>query len=105
MDQMNENIKVFWKSFGTDPMPYNICDMRDYFWIQSRRQFSWWDTESLQTAKDESGSDDPNDWDPYYAGVVYGTSVWTTSDFTVAVLDDGCGNRDAYLFTNKNKAG
>lgn len=38
-----------------------------------------------------------------YDGDIYGTSVWTTSEFTVAILDNGCGDRDAYLFDNKNR--
>ena len=103
MDQINDLTEKFWKHFGESPLPYNICDMRGRFWAQGHQEFSWWSADELQTAKDGSGSDDPLDWDPMYAGDIYGTSVWTTSEFTVAILDNGCGDRDAYLFDNKNR--
>lgn len=104
MDQINDLTQKFWEHFGLEgSMFYNISDMRDCFWDQGSREFSWWSADELQDAKDESGSDDPDDWDRMYSGHIYGTSVWTTPEFTVAVLDNGCGDRDAYLFANKNR--
>lgn len=104
MDQINDLTENFWKHFGVSPVPYDICDMRGCSWVQRGREFGWWEYEAqLQNEKTTSGSDDPGDWDPMYTGDVYGTSVWTTSEFTVAVLDNGCGDRDAYLFDNKNR--
>ena len=107
MDTLTDADKTIWAHFGLDPMPYNLCDMRMNPWVrQGARSVGWWEsTEQLQQVQEVAESDDPEDWDIMYGGTIYGTSLWSTAEYTVAVLDDGCGNRDAYLFANKNKNG
>lgn len=107
LDALASADTLVWAHFGIGPQPYNICDMQKCFWLQDgTRTFGWWDDENqLRDANHAAESDDPEDWDVMYSGEVYGTSVWVTADYTLAVLNDGCGNRDAYVFTNKNKVG
>ena len=85
--------------FGLNELFYNICDMRECYWKAEKHSFGWWDGEDqVEAAKDEAESDDPADWEAMYSKKIYGTSVWSTAEYTLAVLNDGCGNRDAYLF-------
>lgn len=42
-------------------------------------------------------------FDPDYAFEVYGTSRWEARGYTMFVGDDGCGNRNIYIFDNDNK--
>lgn len=100
LDTLSTNTGAFWAHFGIEPMPYSICDMRACPWRRKAREFGWWETpEQLQTFKNMAGSDDPNDCGVMYSGEVYGTCVWVTSEYTLAILDDGCGNMDACLFS------
>jgi hypothetical protein len=96
---------IIWAHFGLESQCYNILDYRACFWAQEgTRTIGWWDGESqLQDAKNAAESDDPEDWEAMYSGEIRGTSVWVTADYTMAVLHDGCGNQDAYIFANKNK--
>lgn len=94
-DALVEANDTIWAHFGLDPGPYVILDRRESFWVQETRTFEWSD--------DLIVGGDPADWEATYSGDIRGTSVWSTADYTLTILYDGCGNKDAYVFANKNK--
>ena len=97
---------ALWQHFGHErPLTYNIVNKLDSRWRDygGGGEIGWWNDDSeWQDALDEAGGD-PYDAEVMYSGDVYGTSVWRTETHTMAVLNDGCGNRDAYVFTNALK--
>jgi hypothetical protein len=103
LDVLSGAETALWASFGLKPQPYNICDKRECRWRRLSDEFGWWDDDSeWQDALDEAGGD-PAETDIMYSGEIYGTSVWKTDTHTACALNDGCGNRDVYIFRNKNE--
>lgn len=77
-------------NFGLDSLWYNLIIYVDCPWDGSSREFSW----------SEDGEDGS-----YSSCDVYGTSEWVSKcgNYTLYVGDNGCGDRDMYLFSNANK--
>ena len=66
----------------------------------------WTDHNSLHDSISWELLDDPDDLDCWNYGVeIYGTSRWESNDgkYTLVIGDDGCGNRDCYVFDNALK--
>ncbi len=77
--------------FTCDLIPDNIDDMHKV--INKVREFQY-------GFKDANGLEEGD----CYSVEVYGTSVWLSADkqWLLTVADDGCGNRDFYLFDMNN---
>jgi len=86
---LEEASKAFWDSFDHEPLPYNISDETDKCWRVDGFEYQWWDEGAV-----------PDDG---WSGEIYGTSVWTNETHTVAVLNNGSGDRDAYVFLNSRR--
>jgi hypothetical protein len=77
---------------------YNVIVLDDEEWTDYGSQH---DSVGWELLKDED--DDLTDFN--YGFEVYGTSRWESKDgkYTLFVGDDGCGNRDCYVFLNSLK--
>jgi hypothetical protein len=42
--------------------------------------------------------------DDYYGGDIYGTAIFRGKDYTIVVIDDGCGNHRCPLLLENSKA-
>ncbi len=84
--------------FGLQDIWHNLVDCTDKVFVadnsdlEKAYEFQYADTENEITEGD------------CYAIEVYGTSVWISDDeqFLLTACNDGCGNRDMYLFALKN---
>ena len=79
------------------PIWYNLCIHIDDKWSDYGSEHSSVGWEYQESADGEG--------DFMYGMEVYGTSRWESKDgkYTLFVGDDGCGNRDCYIFANENK--
>ena len=84
--QYREAKKEIGKYFNTD-IWYNIIFYLDETWAGDEHGFLW----GLQ------------DDEFMYGAEVYGTCMWEKGDYVLYVGDDGCGNRDMYLFSKDKK--
>jgi len=79
--------------FDCDCVWYNINDLTDDCWNETGGHNG-----SVRWGEDaEYGSE--------YSMDVYGTCRWEKDGFVLFVGDDGCGNRDMYLFRLCNRRG
>ena len=100
LDALAKAEKTIWSHFDLEPQALNIMDKRNCRWRQGIQDVGWWETDlDWSDAITEAGGD-LEDVEPLYAGDIYGTSIWSSRTYTLFVLDDGCGNRDAYVFLN-----
>lgn len=84
--------------FGLKDIWHNLVDCTDKVFVadnselEKAYEFQYADTESEITEGD------------CYSIEVYGTSVWISDDeqYLLTACNDGCGNRDMYLFALKN---
>ncbi|WZW72837.1 hypothetical protein [Vibrio phage TCU-VP03-AIR1] len=82
------------KQFGLDHLWHGLVDCTNSVFaadnddLLKARDFQYADTEKAITEGDCYGIE------------VYGTSVWLSKDgqYVLTVADDGCGNRDFYIF-------
>jgi len=95
--------KVIWSHFDLEPQALNIMDKRNCRWSQGIQDIGWWETDLDWSAAITEAAGNLEDVEPTGSGDVYRTSIWSTKSYTLFVLDDGCGNRDAYIFLNSNK--
>ena len=104
MDAYTAAEEALWAHFGMCPLPYNICDCRESPWLEQDQEIGWREPPGELEAQQEN-SDDPDDLEFEYAGEFYGTSIWRSDTHTIAILDNGGGSRDAYLFLNSKRIG
>lgn len=84
------------KMFGLDDMWHNVITAVDQ---------PWCDYNELHNEVGYGCEELSFGFEPEYSFEVYGTSRWESEcgKYTLFVGDDGCGNRDMYLFDNANK--
>jgi len=79
--------------FDNDSLWYNVVIYDKDTWTENGSGDVYW----------ELLDDDSDDWN--YSIEIYGTSRWESKDgkYTMFVGNDGCGNRDCYVFLNSLK--
>lgn len=100
-DFIRKGNRTIWSHFGVDSPGYNVMDMRECPWAQSNSRVFWWD--NLDQYNECKKEDEPDEVEIMYSGTTTRDPSWTTSEYTMVLLNDGRGNKDAYLFTNANK--
>lgn len=84
--------------FDCGELWYNLIDHTDCIWGEwPNSGFGW----SEPDDNDPLPGDD--DFEFMYGAELYGTSRWEKNGYVLFVGDDGCGNRDMYLFDNNKK--
>lgn len=89
IDQFFQLEKEIWKLVGCDDDPYPG--------LEDGRQYSFY-LDDDQIMYGIPGTDD------YYGGDIYGTAIFRGKHFTIAVFDDGCGNRNRVILLDNTKA-
>lgn len=74
-----------WRSFGIDPQGYNI---------QGFIESPWWVYGPDSCPHEISWVLDGE----VYSGELYGSYYWENNTHAIAVMYDGCGNKDASIF-------
>ena len=85
--------------FDDAPIWHNVIINIEDHWTdfgEKHRSVAW------DYQRDEDSERDSGEFE--YGMEVYGTSRWLSKDgkYTLFVGDDGCGNRDCYIFLNEN---
>lgn len=89
IDQFFQLEQEIWKLVG--------CDEVHYPGLEDGRQDSFFlDDRSILYGT--PGTDE------YYGGEIYHTAIFRGSKFTIAVFDDGCGNRNRVILLDNKKA-
>jgi hypothetical protein len=89
IEQFNDLERKLWALAGEDDVHYKgLDDCTDYSFYLS-------DSEALYG---EPGTNN------YWGGEIYGTAIFRGENYTIAVIDDGCGNRCCPLLFDNSKA-
>ena len=92
IDSFFETEREIWKLVGEDEVQYQgVTDGREcsYYLDENEILYRWPDAENN---------------DNYYGGEIYGTAIFRGKKYTIAVYDNGCGDRKCPILLTNSKA-
>lgn len=90
IDRFFEYEEQVWKLAGCDEVQYpGLTDGRHY---------------KFCLTDDDIIFGDPDDKDDQYSGEIYGTAIFRGEHYTIAVYDNGCGDRKCPILLDNSKS-